>query len=78
MATGSHGSFVLGEEVREFEERVAGYWCTTLRVGEQRSDALWLSLKALGIGPGDGDYGGKYFHRHGVGDCCHWRNASDG
>ena len=51
---GSHGSFVLGEEVREFEERVAGYLgarhCVSVNSG---SDALWLSLKALGIGPGD-------------------------
>jgi dTDP-4-amino-4,6-dideoxygalactose transaminase len=48
------GSFVLGEEVRRFEEEFAGYCGSAHAVGvASGTDALLLSLKALGVGPGD-------------------------
>lgn len=46
--------FILGEEVEKFEEEVAAYCGTKYAVGvASRTDALILSLKALGIGEGD-------------------------
>ena len=47
-------SFVLGEEVEEFEKSFAAYCGTKECVGVSSGvDAIFLSLKALGIGPGD-------------------------
>jgi len=48
------GSFILGEEVRLFEEEFAACLGTVHAVGvASGTDALTLSLMALGIGPGD-------------------------
>lgn len=46
--------FILGQEVKAFESEVAGWIGTSDAVGcASGSDALLLSLMALGIGPGD-------------------------
>lgn len=50
----AEGRFVLGPEVRELEEKFAAFCGTQLATGlASGTDALQLSLKALGIGPGD-------------------------
>jgi dTDP-4-amino-4,6-dideoxygalactose transaminase len=46
--------FILGKEVRVFEEKIAEYCGTRYAVGvNSGTDALFLTLKAYGIGPGD-------------------------
>lgn len=46
--------FILGEEVRQLEEEIAAYCGSKHAIGcASGSDALFLSLLALGIGPGD-------------------------
>jgi len=46
--------FILGEDVQNLEAAIAQYCGTTHAVGcASGSDALFLSLMALGIGPGD-------------------------
>lgn len=48
------GDFILGKEVARFEQEFAGYCGARYGVGvNSGTDAMWLSLKALGIGPGD-------------------------
>jgi dTDP-4-amino-4,6-dideoxygalactose transaminase len=48
------GRFILGPEVRAFEEEAASYLGTAHAVGVANgTDALVLALDALGIGPGD-------------------------
>jgi dTDP-4-amino-4,6-dideoxygalactose transaminase len=48
------GRYVLGEEVSQLEEAIAGYCGARFAVGcASGSDALYLALRALGIGPGD-------------------------
>src|SRR5262245_39071194 len=48
------GDFILGRAVEEFERAFAAFVGTRHCVGvASGTDALWLSLKALGIGPGD-------------------------
>ncbi|MEW6614406.1 MAG: DegT/DnrJ/EryC1/StrS family aminotransferase [Thermodesulfobacteriota bacterium] len=48
------GYLILGESVRKFEEKFARYCGVKFGVGvNSGTDALFLGLKALGIGPGD-------------------------
>lgn len=48
------GSFILGENVRNFEQQVAEYLNVTHSIGVGNgSDALFLALQACGIGSGD-------------------------
>ena len=48
------GQFILGEEVELFENEVSDYCGMKHALGvNSGTDALFLSLKALGIGPGD-------------------------
>lgn len=48
------GQFVLGEEVEKFEKNLANYVGTKYALGlNSGTDALFLALKALGIGKGD-------------------------
>ena len=50
----THGRIVLGPEVDEFEDRIASICQKTYAVGvNSGTDALYLALRALGIGPGD-------------------------
>lgn len=49
-----NGAFVLGNPVLEFERKFADYLGSAHAVGlNSGTDALWLGLKALGVGPGD-------------------------
>ncbi len=46
--------FILGEEVQKLEQEIAGYCAAKFAVGcASGSDALFLALLGLGIGPGD-------------------------
>ena len=48
------GDFILGKEVDRFEQEFADYCGTDYGVGvNSGTDALWLGLTALGIGPGN-------------------------
>ena len=48
------GNFILGKEVAHFEEEFAEYCGARYGIGvNSGTDAIWLSLVALGIGPGD-------------------------
>jgi len=50
----AHGHFILGEEVEEFERRFAELCQAPFAIGvNSGTDALILSLRALGIGRGD-------------------------
>ncbi len=50
----SAGRFVLGQEVRAFEQAVERDYRITGAIGcASGTDALWLAMAALGIGPGD-------------------------
>jgi dTDP-4-amino-4,6-dideoxygalactose transaminase len=51
---GSSGSYILGEEIERFEAEAAAYCGARFALGVANgSDALFLALKALGIGAGD-------------------------
>lgn len=48
------GQYILGEEVHALEQEIADYLQVRHAVAvASGTDALWLSLKAAGIGPGD-------------------------
>lgn len=48
------GQYILGPEVEQFEAEAAAFCGSKFAVGVANgSDSLWLSMKALGIGPGD-------------------------
>jgi dTDP-4-amino-4,6-dideoxygalactose transaminase len=48
------GQFVMGTEVRAFEREAARYLSTRYAIGvNSGTDALFISLRALGVGPGD-------------------------
>jgi len=50
----SSGKVILGNEVREFEKEIASYIGTKYAIGvSSGTDALVISVKALGIGNGD-------------------------
>lgn len=57
MAVGTvldHGQFIMGEELGQFEQRLADLCGVRFAVGvNSGSDALIFALQALGIGPGD-------------------------
>jgi dTDP-4-amino-4,6-dideoxygalactose transaminase len=51
---GSSGMYIMGETLQNFEEEIARFCGTRYALGVANgSDALFLSLKALGIGTGD-------------------------
>lgn len=51
---GNSGQYILGTHVKNFEEQFANYIGTNFAIGVANgSDALFLIMKALGIGPGD-------------------------
>ena len=48
------GQYVMGPMLKRFEEELARYHGMKYSVGVANgTDAIWLSLMALGIGPGD-------------------------
>jgi len=48
------GQYVLGPMLKRFEQELAGFHGTKYAIGVGNgTDALWLTFKALGIGPGD-------------------------
>jgi len=48
------GQYVMGPMLKRFEQELAGYHGAKYAIGVGNgTDALWLSFKALGIGPGD-------------------------
>lgn len=50
----THAQFILGPEVKIFEENVASYCKTKFAIGvASGTDALLISLRACGVGPGD-------------------------
>ena len=52
--TGSRGSFILGPHTQAFEKEFAEFSGTKYSIPcGNGTDALWLTLMALGIGPGD-------------------------
>jgi dTDP-4-amino-4,6-dideoxygalactose transaminase len=49
-----HGQYIMGPEVAELEQRLAEFTGATEAVScSSGTDALWLPMLALGIGPGD-------------------------
>jgi dTDP-4-amino-4,6-dideoxygalactose transaminase len=48
------GQYVMGPMLKKFEQELAAYHGTKYAIGVGNgTDAIWLSLMALGIGPGD-------------------------
>lgn len=54
MEVGESGQYILGNKLREFEDNFAKFVGSKYSIGVANgSDALFLIMKALGIGPGD-------------------------
>src|SRR5579863_6193791 len=54
LRVGQGGWYILGGEVREFEAALASYWGIRYAIGVASGlDAIEISLKILGCGPGD-------------------------
>lgn len=54
LEVGRSGVYIMGEKLEEFESEAAKYCETSFAIGVANgSDALFLVLKAMGIGPGD-------------------------
>ncbi len=52
--TGQSGWYVLGDEVKKFEQRLATYWGLAHATGVANGmDAIEIGLRMLGCGPGD-------------------------
>lgn len=52
--TGASGWYILGEEVRRFEEALAAHWRVRHAIGVANGmDAVEIGLRLLGCGPGD-------------------------
>ncbi len=52
--TGESGWYILGDEVRQFENALAGYWRKQHATGVANGmDAIEIGLRLLGCGPGD-------------------------
>src|SRR5207247_6058687 len=52
-AVGASGSYILGPHVLEFEQALLAYWRIPYVIGVASGlDAIELSLRALGCGPG--------------------------
>ena len=50
----SSGQYVMGPMLKRFEEELARYHDIKYAVGVGNgTDAIWLTLMALGVGPGD-------------------------
>ncbi|MDP3981074.1 MAG: DegT/DnrJ/EryC1/StrS family aminotransferase, partial [Chlamydiota bacterium] len=48
------GGYILGSVVEDFEKNISTYTHTVHSIGvASGSDALWLSLLAMDVGPGD-------------------------
>lgn len=48
------GQYVMGPMLKQFEQELAAYHGTKYAIGVGNgTDAIWLSLMALGVGPGD-------------------------
>src|SRR5574341_115015 len=53
-STLSRGAYILGEDSTRFEENLARFVGTKYAIGVGNcTDALLLSMKAVGVGPGD-------------------------
>jgi dTDP-4-amino-4,6-dideoxygalactose transaminase len=51
---GRSGTYIMGDQLSKFESEIASYCGTSYALGvSDGSNALFLSLKALGVGPGD-------------------------
>lgn len=76
----STGNLILRQDVEDFEKTLAKFLRVKYALGlNSCTDALILSLKAAGIGPGDEvitvahNYCGAYFCRQHCRDCAYWR-----
>ena len=72
---GKSGQYVFGQELEKFEKEIAQFCGTKFALGVGNgSDALFLVLKALDIGPGDEVIMFQFFYRYCMGYCGNWCN----